>query len=299
MKSGLSILIKLAFVFALMAPAAVLSGSLDHTAEGFSVYLPIFENSYPPGPDLSEMVLVPAGEFQMGCDPDHNGGKLCTSEEDPESISNELPLHTVFLDTYYIDKNEVTNAEYQRCVNAGKCSAPEFNSSFSRPSYYDEPAFASYPVIHVDWYQAADYCEWAWKRLPTEAEWEKAARGTNVRAFPWGDEIPDCGHANFDNEGHCVGDTSPAGNYPLGASPYGAMDMAGNVWEWTADWYAIDYYSVSPKENPAGPDNGESRVMRGGAWYCLSNALRVSNRFYYHPEFSYYNIGFRCAAGVP
>jgi formylglycine-generating enzyme required for sulfatase activity len=230
-------------------------------------------------------LYVPAGKFQMG---NETGGDFVGEDE--------APLHDVFLSSFWMDRTEVTNAQYQLCIQAGACSPPYEPSSETRQSYLEAPEFAAFPVIQVDWEQAAAYCQWAERRLPTEAEWEKAARGVDLRTFPWAGDAVGPHFANFGvDDDWPNADTSGVGSIPPGASPYKVMDMAGNVYEWVADWYAPDFYQHSPAENPAGPQQGEARVIRGGAWSSGWNFLRTTSRLSFYPDGHANDIGFRCA----
>jgi formylglycine-generating enzyme len=197
----------------------------------------------------------------MGCDPAHNGEVGCP---------NDVPLHTVYLDAFTIDKFEVTNAEYQKCELALACPTSVYPPSRTHSDYYNNPEFKYYPVINLNWYVAASYFAWVGEHLPSEAKWESAARGAGEgRAFPWGDRVPDCGLANAFGLGgatYCVGDPIKGGSYPAGASLASVFDLAGNVWEWVNDWHQDDYYRVSPYANPPGPAAETFKVLRGGAF---------------------------------
>ncbi len=222
------------------------------------------------------MVYVPAGPFTMGSD---NGP------------SDQTPVHTVTLDAYWIDLTEVTNAEYAQCVLVEQCKQPTSNLSNTRTNYYGNSEYDNFPVINVYWGQAKAYCEWAGAQLPTEAQWEKAARGPNGRTYPWGSDI-NTSYANYDRN---LGDASKVANYESGKSPYGTYDMAGNVWEWVADWYDVKYYQNSPKLNPKGPEIGTQKVLRGGSWDSSNISVQSANRNKYNVSNAHDNVGFRCA----
>lgn len=209
---------------------------------------------------------------------------------------DEKPVHLVMLDDFYIDQYEVTNALYAKCVDVGGCRKPAVTTSDDRGSYYGHPTYADYPVIYVTWEDANNFCKWRGARLPTEAEWEKAARGTDARLYPWGNDEPDCNLANFFG---CRGDTTARGQYEAGVSPYGVYDMAGNVWEWVADWYDSGYYAMSPDANPSGLTKGDSKVLRGGSWYFDKSYLRSTDRIHLRPGMITNYIGFRCAKDTP
>ena len=249
------------------------------------------------------MVYVPAGEFEMGS---------------TEGRDDERPVHTVALDAFEIDQTEVTNAQFAAFLNVQgnqeeggatwlaledeDCLVEQVDGEFRPKSGY-----ANHPVIKVSWYGAAAYCEWAGARLPTEAEWEYAARGPENRVFPWGHDFDgtkvnycdaNCEEGWADeafDDGYVL--TAPVGSFPTGASWCGALDLAGNVWEWVADWYGGDYYERSPTQNPLGPEEGDIKVLRGCSWYSYPDILRSASRYGYHPVIGDDNVGFRCARG--
>ena len=227
------------------------------------------------------LLYVPEGEFLMG-----------SADSDLEALPREKPQHTVYLDAFWIDQTEVTNAMYAKCVASGKCKA----AGCLTGSKFDQ-----HPAVCVDWFNAKAYCEWTGRRLPTEAEWEKAARGTDDRLYPWGNEPPTCEYVvmNNGNGYDDCGDRDTAadhvGSKPKGASPYGALDMAGNVWEWVNDWYDPNYYSISPYRNPTGPASGSEPALRGGS---NADLLRIAHRVSHstNPTGGESGIGFRCSS---
>lgn len=250
-------------------------------------------------PRLEEMVLIPEGVFLMGA-------------EDGES--DEIPVRQVYLNAYYIDKYEVTVAQYRTCVETGGCVRSEelkgvrntYEKDFCNGNRNDRD---NHPVNCMRWWEAEQYCKWAGKRLPTEAEWEKAARGTDGRRFPWGNQQANCDYAVIDDGGDGCGreSTWPVGSMPSGASPYGVMDMSGNVWEWVADGYEHGYYKHAPNQNPFNEvglasevGKAPGKILRGGSWADQTEIIhRAANRLEYDPNTSPdYTVGFRCARNV-
>lgn len=248
-----------------------------------------------------EMLLIPEGEFTRGSE---------------EGFPDEVPVNTVYVDSFYLDKLEVTNEDYQACVEDGVCEAPRRTDCCTEqpgayvawPEYFGNPEFNDYPVIFISWFDARDYCEWRGDRLATEAEWEKASRGTDGRLYPWGNEDPSPELLNYtwpwpggEFDERPLYTTSPVGSYPEGASPYGVLDLAGNVYEWVYDRYAADYYQVTPYENPIGPTEGEYRVTRGGSFFNQAFRNRSANRnnAFIPADSVHFDGGARCAADPP
>ncbi|PIQ97515.1 MAG: hypothetical protein COV67_03865 [Nitrospinae bacterium CG11_big_fil_rev_8_21_14_0_20_56_8] len=232
------------------------------------------------------MAFIPGGEYIMG-------SQKSLLELNPTDIFNtdrhtlgpEDPAHMVDLDPYYIDVYETTNEQYLEYVNVMKGRNPPYmdNADFNQPRQ---------PVVGVTWSDARKYCEWRGKRLPTEAEWEKAARGKRPIAFPWGDEMPEDTRANFDEH---LGKTAPVGSFEAGKSDYGVYDLSGNVAEWVQDWHFPEYYLYSPKKNPAGPEKGQYKVIRGGNWRNNGEDIRLTYRNATVPSIRINTLGFRCA----
>ncbi len=248
--------------------------------------------------DGMTLLYVPAGKFIMGAKAEEALTACQNFRSDCQLnwFTAEEPPHGVYLDDFWIDQTEVTNAMYTKCVEAGICQPPLY-----RMPDMDYGNKDGYPVGFVDWAMADAYCQWAGRRLPTDAEWEKAASWDDAtktkRIYPWGDAI-DCSFANYYGEiGGCVKGTTPVGSYEIGKSPYGAYDMAGNASEWVSDWFSIKYYRNSPLFNPLGPDTGQYRVVRGGSSDHEGFNLRTTDRYWGFPSTTFgYNLGFRCAS---
>ncbi len=229
--------------------------------------------------DIDGMIemYIPAGEFSMGI---------------PEGKIDEKPAHIVYVDAYWMDKTEVSNSQYASCVDAGFCSEPVSIKSLKRSDYYINEDYVDYPVINITWQQAVDYCIWAGGRLPTEAEWEKAAKGPDGFLYPWGDELIE---ANLNYSGSGINDPKPVTDYADGASGYGILNLSGNVAEWVSDRYAENWYSVAaPAENPTGPETGAFRILRGGSWQTAQYTIQTVNRYPSAPDRAGLDRGFRC-----
>ncbi len=234
--------------------------------------------------DGAEIVLIPAGEFLMGSD----------ASKDPYFWGAEAPAHTVNLDAFWIYRTEVTQLMYSKCVEQKKCPVPvKINDPVAKQ--YGNSRFDDYPIVMITWQGALAYCQWAGGRLPTEAEWEKAARGADGRLFPWGNEPDADGLANYSSNS-----PSPVGSYKAGSSPYGVYDMAGNVLEWVNDFFEADYYQYSPLDNPTGSASGSRKIIRGGAFNQHGiPGLRTVARASRKPTDTLISIGFRCAVDAP
>ena len=264
--------------------------------------------------DGMTLLFVPSGKFIMGssatavatarslCLEHYPEADLARAVCNRSAFADESPEHPVELSGFWIDRTEVTNTQYQACVQDGACQLPENPNTMSGAEYFSDPRYAQYPVIWVRWDQADAYCRWAGGRLPTEAEWEYAARSPHAWLFPWGNTF-DSTRLNYCDQRCPLGpkdsgyddgypETSPVGSYPSGASWCGALDMSGNVREWVADWYGP--YRAVDVANPNGPPSGDSRIPRGGSWLDLADNLRSTNRGANAPDYSRHKVGFRC-----
>lgn len=237
-------------------------------------------------PPVAEIIFVPSGRFMMGS----------PAGSDRFAEQWERPAHEVTLNAFWMTQTEVTNAQYALCVQDSACVPVQEAASRTRGDYYTNPAYMNFPVVNITQPQAQDFCGWVGGRLPTEAEWEYAARYNDSRLYPWGDEM-EINRGSFGRpEGN---DTEPVFSYPNGASALGFLNLSGNVWEWIADWYDPNYYEDSPARNPQGPETGRERVVRGGAYGTDPQFVRAANRRGLNPDTGYDNVGFRCAFDAP
>jgi formylglycine-generating enzyme required for sulfatase activity len=249
------------------------------------------EQATPPkemtGKDGAPLVLIPSGPYPMGVPVgDRDGGR------------DEYPRHIIEIAAFYIDKYEVTNGRYLDFVKATNHRVPQNPKNPTRNLWEGvaiPESLADRPVVNVDWADAEAYCTWAGRRLPREAEWEKAAKGNNDWRFPWGNVEPTNKHLNFNQKWIGEKTLMPVGSYETGKSPYGVYDMAGNVWEWVNDWYDAKYYEKSPAKNPPGPENGTKKVIRGAGWQNETPTFRIFTRVDSDPTIRNESTGFRCA----
>jgi len=233
--------------------------------------------------DPVDMVTIPAGPFIRG-------------SSDSEGRPDERPRQKIILNAYALDKYEVTNRQYKKFIEE-TLHKPPLNV-YDDGKEFDISNVEDLPVVQVTWHDAVDYCFWAGKRLPTESEWEKAARGTKGQIYPWGNSDDAAPLANFDREWKGTETLMDVTSIPEGASPYGILHMAGNVREWVEDWYDSDYYTVSGNRNPKGPDKGILKVIRGGSWRSFLSDLRVASRGKGGFALKTHGIGFRCARDI-
>lgn len=271
-RSRSRILVLILSSLTLTAPQLVGSADLPKTATGR---------------DSAPLSLIPAGEFLMG-----------TSLSNRDAGRDEYPERRIFLDAFYMDTREVTNGQYLAFVEATRHRRPEHPRDKTLTLWRNGtvPAvFKDHPVVNVDWADASSYCSWAGRRLPTEAEWERAARGTTGRRFPWGNTEPTRTLANYLNQWRNGAGLEPVGSHPQGASPEGVQDLQGNVWEWVADWYDPHYYEKGPARNPKGPTEGARKVIRGSGWESEAPLLRSAHRLNSDPNNRNHSLGFRCA----
>ncbi len=234
--------------------------------------------------DPVTMVVIPAGDFFMGSPPG-------------EGRADEQPQRKVRLDAYAIDIHEVTNSRYLNFIHSTGRKEPP--NPYSEKLLSQEPDTGDLPVVQITWYDAVDYCRWAGKRLPTEAEWEKTARGNHGSKFPWGSSGPQREWVNFERDWDGTNTLWPVGSSPQTVSPYGVHDMAGNVREWVQDWYAVDFYVRGPNNNPHGPQNGILKVIKGGSWHSFVSDIRAASRGKGGFALKTDGIGFRCARSIP
>ncbi len=273
--------------FAVVVAFAGLNGAASHATAAGQTALP----QEMTGKDGAPLVLIPAGSYPMGVPVgDRDGGR------------DEYPRHVVEVTDFYMDKYEVTNGRYLEFVKATKHRVPQNPKNPTRNLWEGvgiPDSLADRPVINVDWADADAYCKWAGRRLPREAEWEKAAKGNNDWRFPWGNVEPTNKHLNFNQKWIGEKTLMPVGSYESGKSPYGVYDMAGNVWEWMNDWYDGKYYEKSPVKNPPGPESGTKRVIRGAGWQNETPTVRIFTRVDSDPTVRNESTGFRCAMDVP